>query len=152
MKGKALDNIDLQIINVLRGNARLRIYDIAKLLGQPASTVHSRIKRMESGGAIRKWTIVPDWGMAGMGVKAYVLVYVNTGELKGMGKTQKDLGKSIRKIPNVLSVDMITGEADLIVEVRAGDIRELEEVLLGKLQSIKGIVKTKTILCLHEVG
>ena len=35
-----------------------------------------------------------------------------------MKKTQTDLGKDILKLDNVYKVDVITGEADLLVETR----------------------------------
>lgn len=147
-----LDKIDLNILKLLEKNSKLRIYDIAKELRIPASTVHNRIKRLEDKKVIEKWTIIPNWKEIEKGVKTYVLVYVNTSDLKEMKKTQTDLGKDILKLDNVYKVDVITGEADLLVEIRTKDIDELEKMLLNKLQSVKGVVKTKTILCLKEVG
>lgn len=54
------------------------------------------------------------------------------------------------KIKGVQAVDIITGEADLIVTVRAKSIDDLESLVLEKIQSVDCIVKTWTILSLHE--
>jgi DNA-binding Lrp family transcriptional regulator len=146
-----LDKNDMNIMKMLEKNSKLRIYDIAKKLKLPASTVHNRIKRLDENKIIRKWTIIPDWEKIDKGVKTYILVYVNTGELKEMKKTQKDLGKELLKMENVFRADVITGEADLLIEIRTKNIQDLEKMLLEKIQGVKGIVKTKTILCLKEI-
>jgi DNA-binding Lrp family transcriptional regulator len=146
-----LDKIDLNIIKMLEKNSKLRIYDIAKELKIPASTVHNRIKRLDENKVIKKWTIVPNWEKIEKEVKTYILVYVNTSELKEMKKTQKDLGKELLKMENVSKADVITGEADLLIEIRTKNIQDLEKMLLEKIQGVKGIVKTKTILCLKEI-
>jgi DNA-binding Lrp family transcriptional regulator len=146
-----LDKIDLNIIKMLEKNSKLIIYDIAKELKIPASTVHNRIKRLDENKVIKKWTIVPNWEKIEKEVKTYILVYVNTSELKEMKKTQKDLGKELLKMENVSKADVITGEADLLIEIRTKNIQDLEKMLLEKIQGVKGIVKTKTILCLKEI-
>jgi Lrp/AsnC family transcriptional regulator, regulator for asnA, asnC and gidA len=147
---KTLDEIDLQILSILEENAKARMHGIAKKLNVPQSTVHHRIKRMEKDGIISKWTILKDYEKMGLGVKAYILIFVNVTALKQMKKSQKDLAKRIRKFDNIEAVDIMAGEADLLVTARCSDLKSLQDVLLDQIQSIEGITKTKTMIVISE--
>lgn len=147
---KTLDEIDLQILSILEENAKARMHGIAKKLNVPQSTVHHRIKRMEKEGIISKWTILKDYEKMGLGVKAYILIFVNVTALKQMKKSQKDLARRIRKFDNIEAVDIMAGEADLLVTARCLDLKSLQDVLLDQIQSIEGITKTKTMIVISE--
>jgi DNA-binding Lrp family transcriptional regulator len=47
-------------------------------------------------------------------------------------------------------VDIITGEFDLLVKVRTEDVDAYDHFLLHKLQKIKGIGKTQSMVIIHE--
>jgi Lrp/AsnC family transcriptional regulator for asnA, asnC and gidA len=147
---KTLDETDLEILSILEENAKARMHTIAKKLGIPQSTVHHRIKRMEKEGIISKWTILKDYEKMGLGVKAYILIFVNVTALKQMKKSQKDLAKRIRRFDNIEAVDIMAGEADLLVTARCSDLKSLQDVLLDQIQSIEGITKTKTMIVISE--
>jgi Lrp/AsnC family transcriptional regulator for asnA, asnC and gidA len=145
-----VDEKDLEILSILEKNAKTRIHLIAKKLHLPPSTVHHRIKRMEEAGIISGWGVRKNYSKLGLKVKAYVMVFVDVTALKHMKKTQKDIAGAIRKIENVECADIITGDSDLLVCVRCKDIEDFQKVLLGKLQSIEGITKTKTLMVIGE--
>lgn len=147
---KELDDLDLQLLKILEKNAKARIHVIAKKMGIPASTVHHRIKRMEKDGIIEKWTIKKNHELMGLKVKSYILVFVNVTTLKGLGKTQKDVADEIRGFENIEAVDIIAGDADILVTTRCTDLKSLQNVLLDRIQSIEGITKTKTMIAIGE--
>jgi DNA-binding Lrp family transcriptional regulator len=147
---KELDDIDMKLLKILEMNAKARMHNIAKKMGIPTSTVHHRIKRMEREGIIDRWTIKKNYELLGLDVKAYVLVFVNVTFLKQHKKTQKDLAKQIKKLENVEAVDIMAGEADLLVTARCSDLKNLQEVLLERIQLIEGITKTKTMIAMSE--
>ncbi|MBN2478252.1 Lrp/AsnC family transcriptional regulator [Candidatus Micrarchaeota archaeon] len=145
-----IDEKDIEIIKILEKNAKTKIHTIAKKLGIPSSTVHHRIKKLEKNSIIKKWTIKKNYKNMGQKIKAYILVFVDVTALKKMRKTQKDIAGEMKKIYDVESVDIITGEADLIAVLRCRDIEDLEKTLLEKIQKIDGITKTKTIISVME--
>jgi Lrp/AsnC family transcriptional regulator for asnA, asnC and gidA len=147
---KELDETDMEILGILEHNAKARMHTIAKKLGVPQSTVHHRIKRMEKDGIIAGWTIRKDYEKMGLSVKAHILIHVNVTALKQMKKSQKDLASKIRKFENIEAVDIIAGEADLMVTARCSDLKSLQDVLLEQIQSIEGITKTKTMIVISE--
>jgi Lrp/AsnC family transcriptional regulator for asnA, asnC and gidA len=145
-----LDETDERILSALEKDAKARIHVIAKKLGIPASTVHHRIKRLEREGAIERYTIRKGFRQLGYGIKAHVLVFVDVTELKKMKKTQHDIAHELAKIAGVESVEIITGEADLLLTVRCPDMDGYKNILLGRIQAIEGITETRTMMVIGE--
>jgi Lrp/AsnC family transcriptional regulator for asnA, asnC and gidA len=146
MMATIIDEADGDILAILEKNAKARIAAIAKRTGMPASTVHHRIKRMEKDGVIAGWGIRKDYRKMGFGIKAHVLVFVDLASIKRMRKTQQHIADELGRIPGVENSEIVTGEADLMVTVRARDIDEFRRILLERIQSVEGITETKTMM------
>ncbi len=145
-----LDETDLHLLSLLEKDSKARMHVLGRRLSLPASTVHHRVKRLESEGIIRSYGISKDYSAMGIKLKAYIMVFVDVTALKRMKKSQVELAREMRKIGNVQSVDIITGDADLLVTVRCRDIDDFQKVLLGRLQSIEGITKTRSMIVVAE--
>jgi Lrp/AsnC family leucine-responsive transcriptional regulator len=148
--GKLIDETDERILALLERDAKMRVHLIAKKLGIPASTAHHRIKRMEREGVIAGYAVRKDYRKMGFGIKAHVLVFVDVTQLKKMKRTQQDICSALGRVAGVESAEIITGEADLLVAVRAKDMDEFRKTLLGKIQAIEGITETKTMMVISE--
>lgn len=150
-KNIELDNIDKQIIEILTKDAKAKLHVIAKALQLPASTVHFRIQRLEKDQLI-KHTLQLNYNKLGLIIKAIVIVNVSQRDIRLKGLTQSNIAKEISKIYGVESVDIITGEGDLIVVARTRNIEELNNLLLQKIQGVYGIENTKTMIVLEELS
>ena len=51
-----LDNKDIQLLEILEKNAKVPVQELSEETGIPASTVHHRIKKLESNNIIRRYT------------------------------------------------------------------------------------------------
>jgi DNA-binding Lrp family transcriptional regulator len=147
---KKIDETDIELLKLLGLNAKARIHAMARKLSLPASTVHHRIKRLEEENIISAWTIRKNFSLLGLKMKAHILTFVDLTALAHMKRTQKDIAADIKKIEGVEAVDIVTGDADLLVTVRCRDMDEFQNLLLKHLQSIKGITKTKTMIVVAE--
>ena len=141
-----IDGVDEEILAILEKNAKTPMHAIARRLGIPASTIHHRIKRMERDGVIAGYGARKDHRKMGLGLKAHVLVFVDVTAIKRLKKTQENIAAELVKIPGVESAEIITGEADLIVTVRARDMDDFRRLLLERIQAVEGIVETKTMM------
>lgn len=139
-----------KIIQILRENSRLTTREISKKTGIPITTVFKRIKKLNEEGIIRKFTIELDYSKVGKALLAYVLVKADLKTLKQKNKTQYDLAKELKKIEGIQKADIVTGGRDLIAQLRAENVEELEKILLGKIQKIDGISDTQTLVVIHE--
>ena len=70
---KNMDDKDYAVLNVLRKNAKLSTKQIAKKTGIPITTVHNRIKKLESSGIIKGYTTILDNKLIG-NVIAFILI------------------------------------------------------------------------------
>jgi len=144
-----MDEKDKRILALLRKDAKQRVSQLAKKAGLPTTTVHNRIKRMEKGGIIRGYTVIPDYKKIGKAITAYILItFERTPDKK---YSQKDLAKRLKSFDEVEEVDIVTGETDIVIKVRVGDIDELDNLIINRLRSLPGVDKTRTMIVLSSV-
>ena len=145
-----LDEKDHTILDELKKNGRLSSQQLSKKTKLPISTIHNRIKKMESSGAIRGYTVVIDEKKTGM-IMAYLLVTVDYHPPDGTIIDQYELAKKIKHIPCVAEVSMTTGASDIIVKVQSRNMDELNEFVTKQLRSFKGVDKTQTLVVLNSI-
>ncbi|HSB47005.1 MAG TPA: Lrp/AsnC family transcriptional regulator [Candidatus Bilamarchaeum sp.] len=141
-----MDEADRLILEELTKDAKTSLKMLSRRLQMPLSTVYQRIKKMEQEKLITNYTVNVDWKKLGLSVKAYISVFVDTTRLKEMRKPQKEILEDLRRLPFVYDVEMVTGDADLIMIIRARDTHDLGRLLTEKVQSIPGITNTKSLV------
>ncbi len=145
-----MDDVDEDILAELRKDAKVSLKQLAKKFGVPLSTLYQRIKKLEELGIIKNYTVDLDWRKLGYSIKAYVLVYVDTTRLKEMRKPQSEVLSDLMRLPFVFDADMVTGESDLLLVVRAKDTDDLGRLITERIQGIQGIVNTKTLVRISQ--
>ena len=70
-------------------------------------------------------------------VKAYVFIQTEVGKAALVAE-------EVRLIDGVESADDVTGPYDVIVRAEAGDVDELGELVVARIQAIGGITRTLT--------
>ncbi len=145
-----IDEKDKRIIEVLKKNSRLTTRQIAKKTRIPITTVHHRIKKLKERGFIKRFTIELDFKKFKKNFAAIILVNCDYRELRKLKKDQHTLSKEIRLLPEVEKADVVSGGIDMVVRVRVKDVEEFDSFLLKKFQKIDGIVKTQSLVIIHE--
>ena len=110
-----------------------------------APAVTERIARLERQGVVRGYRAEIDWSRLGYGLLVYVRV---TGV---QGGEQATTVAALRRLPEVEQVEVVTGDSDLLVRLRARDQQHLRELLFERVWKISGIERTETLLCLGEL-
>lgn len=123
---------------MLYKNPELTYADMAEKLKTTSVTIHNRLKKMKGSGAYRKCMVV-DPTIYGKNVSAYVFVSTVPGK-------ERILGEKIARSQEVLKVKGITGDFDLLVEVVANNIDELQQLVMAKIRALEGVVRTHTII------
>jgi Lrp/AsnC family leucine-responsive transcriptional regulator len=140
-----VDQTDLQILVLLLHDARRSVRGIAAEVHMSAPAVAERIARLERHGVVRGYRAEIDWGRLGYGLLVYIRV---TGV---QGSEQSDTVAELRHLPEVEQVEVVTGDSDLLVRLRARDQQHLRELLFERVWKISGIQRTETLLCLGEL-
>jgi len=141
-----LDEKDLRVLKILKEHANLTTSQISKKTRIPITTVHNRIRKLKRDGVIKNYTLNVDFDKLGKPLKAFIMMTVEQ-----KGTSQSDMGKKIREIDGVESVDVVTGTTDIIAEVRSEDMHALNELITEKIRRINGIDKTQTLMVLEEI-
>ncbi len=125
---------DRELIAVLSENARENTAAIARRLGLSRSTVQAKIDRLEEGGVIRGYGVrLSDEYRKGL-IRAHILVTIAP---KTLNRITSELGG----LAEVQAVYSVSGNFDLIVEVAAESISELDRVI-DFIGEIKGVERT----------
>jgi Lrp/AsnC family transcriptional regulator, leucine-responsive regulatory protein len=142
-----MKNLKPQLIEMLKkGGCTPRLSQLSKSLHTRASTLHYNIKSMEKDGTIKVYKAVFDYKKIGEGLCTFVLVNLASEEYGDPLKIAKELAK----YPEIESVDVITGEWELLLKVRTASIDEYYE-FARKVLSVKGIAKTQALNSLKQV-
>ncbi len=142
-----MKNIEARLIPLLEnGFCTPRLSTLAKKLGEPVTTIQYNIKMMEKEGKIKAYKAVYDHSKIGKGFVAYALLELDP-EAYVMPEA---IAKRLAKNPFVESVDIVTGDWELVVKLRAGDQHEYYE-LVKNLLSMKNVAKIKSLISLRQM-
>ncbi|OUM39926.1 transcriptional regulator [Arthrobacter agilis] len=137
-----LDNLDLRLLLELVRDPRAQVSDLSEILGVARNTAQSRIRRLLRTGALRRSGRELDLEALGYDVVAFVTIEVSHRELDGVIT-------GLRTLNQVLEVHEISGRGDVWCRVAATDTHNLQAALRSVLK-IKGVIRTETVLALHE--
>lgn len=143
----ALDALDLELLRLLRADGRAAVTRLAEQLHLSRSAVHQRLNALEEHGVLTGFAPTIDPDRIGTGVAAFVLLSGGPG-----GRLEyAPLREQLEALPHVELASLVTGEADVLLLVRASDLDELRRFLLEDLQQVTQLRSTLTLLVLDEV-
>lgn len=140
-----LDNIDKQILSILMKDARATYAEIAAQLEVSGGTIHVRMKKLEQIGVIKGMHLVTDYQRLGYKIYAYIAVNFTT------SADFDDICSKLIDIPEVIHVDIVTGEYNAMLQVVCRDNSHLSNVLKYKIHPLKGIGEYRVFMSLQNV-
>ncbi len=123
-----MDEIDEQIIYLMRENPQITLKELAKKLRKPLSTIHSRIKKLKENGIIRESKLMLNWRELGYDVLAFVIIFLDRDVMKKKKMKEEDALKYFRGFAFVEESYLLYSKGDLVLMVRAKDTDELYEI------------------------
>ena len=135
-----MDDIDRQLIGLLRNDARASIASLAKALGVSRGTVQNRMTRLAANGTIVGYTVRLKPDAAEPRIHAFMTVAVE-------GNQVDAVIKALRGEPAVTALYSTNGRWDIVVELAADSLEGFDRVL-GRIRLIEGISQTETSLLL----
>ena len=131
-----MDELDQQLIALLRQNARLNVADLAHKLGVSRGTVNNRLRKLEDNQVILGYTVRLRPEAEPERIRAWMGVLIE-------GNTSRQVIASLLGEPGVVALHDTNGRWDLLAELEAGSTRELSDVL-ERIRLISGIRSTET--------
>jgi Lrp/AsnC family transcriptional regulator, leucine-responsive regulatory protein len=140
--GNGLDAIDRKILSLLQDNAKMPQAEVAKEVGLTAPSVNERIRKLERAGYIRAYVAILDERKLGHDITAFVEIFVEH------PKFEKAFIESASALDEVLECHHITGEFSLLLKVRVTDMTAFRRLLIEKLNTLRGVRQTRTVMVL----
>jgi DNA-binding Lrp family transcriptional regulator len=135
-----MDDIDRQLISLLRANARATVASLAKSLKVARGTVQNRIAKLERAGTIAGYSVRLKPQTDAHRIAAMMTVEVEGNHLEKVLRT-------LRGDPEVHTLHTTNGRWDLIAEISADSLEALDQVI-SRIRRIEGIARTETSLLL----
>ena len=142
-----LDEKDRAILRLIQENSKLTAKQIAKKINAPITTVFAKIKRMEERDVIKEYRAILAPEKLDSGTAAFILASVSyRAKAYDVPISQREVAQEISKFPEVQEVQIITGDWDLLVKLRAESVDAVGKFVVDRLRLIKGLEKTLTCM------
>ncbi|TCR67435.1 Lrp/AsnC family transcriptional regulator [Bosea sp. BK604] len=143
----ALDAFDLRLLDALQQDASLTNGALAEKIGLSASQVSRRRQRLEEEGTIRGYRALIEPAAIGLGVTVFIHVALNT-HSRDNARRFRDL---VRLTPSVLEAHALTGEADYLLKVAVGDLKELSLLVNEILLPHESVARVRSEIALETL-
>ena len=131
-----LDKVDLQILRILQENARLTTKELAAKVSLSSTPVFERLKRLESGGYIKKYIAVLD--------------------AEKLNQIARNFSEVIAGIPEVTECYNISGSFDYLLKIHAPDMKYYQGFILNVLGRIDTLASLESVFVMdvikHDYG
>lgn len=138
-----LDDIDLKVLEALRGDGRVAFSQIAEQLGVSPGMIRMRYNRMVEMGYLK---VVAITNPLRMGYEAMAMIGVRTD-----GKRMLEVAERIAAFDEVVYLVVTSGRFDIMAEVFCRDHADLLRFITEKLYSIDGVRESESFLQLKIV-
>ncbi len=135
-----MDDLDRQLIALLRADARATVASIAKALHVARGTVQNRIAKLERDGTITGYTVRLKPQVDEHRIVALMTIAVE-------GNRAESVLRTLRGDPAVEALHTTNGRWDIVAELRADSLEAFDRVL-GRIRQVDGIASTETSLLL----
>jgi Lrp/AsnC family leucine-responsive transcriptional regulator len=117
-----LDDIDVQLLQALKADARVSIADLARSLNMSAPSISERLRRLEESGVIQAFTIEVDPKLLGYSLAFYIRIRPLPGLLPKVVAL-------LAEIEEIVECDRVTGDDCFIAKAYLQSVDDLERVI-----------------------
>jgi DNA-binding Lrp family transcriptional regulator len=143
-----MKNIQPRLVELFKeGYCTPQIGRIARAIDEPSTTIHYNIKKLEKEGVIKTYKAVFDYKKINEGFCVYVLISLASKQYSD----PENIARTLARQKEVESVDILTGDWELIVKIRVGSQDEYYDFLKKVIAKQEGIRKTKSMISLRHL-
>ena len=142
-----LDEIDIKLLELLQGNARLTSKELSVHLNLSLSPIYERIRRLEKMGVIAAYHTVLDREKLGFDLVAYCHVSLKEHARPLLKKFEED----VLNFAEVLECHHVTGNFDYMLKVCVKDMKSYQDFIVNKLASLVNIRNAQSQFVLSTI-
>lgn len=137
-----MDETNKEILKLLQHNSRISYSEIGKQIDLSVTAVKERIKKMYTNKVIINSVHLINPESLGIDICAFVLV------LMPLPEEETNFTYQMDKVAEVQECHCITGEYSYLLKIRVKNTKALERLIAQKIKTVRGVVKTNTIIAL----
>ncbi len=135
-----LERSDIKLLQLLLGDARATLAELAEVANLSISQAQRRVKRLEELGVIAGYRTVVDHELLGLGVVAFTDIVLGN---QDTGAAQR-FHEAIRQVPEVVECYRVSGDADYLGKVYAPDLKSYSRIAQESILSIPEVERITT--------
>ena len=139
-----MDQVDLDILDCLKTNARMKASDISKRVNLSVSSVIDRIHKLENSGVIVQYTTVLDRRKIGNDILVIIGISLERQNLAKLFEEQ------IKDVSAIVDCYAVAGEFDFLLQLAVSSHEELYEVH-HKILHMDGVAQIKSFYVIETV-
>jgi Lrp/AsnC family transcriptional regulator for asnA, asnC and gidA len=139
-----IDKLDRKILEIISLNARIPFKDVAEVCKVSRAAIHQRVQKMIEMKVIVGSGYHINPSVLGFNTCTYIGVKLERGSL------YKDVVPEFEKIPEVVECHFTTGPYTMLIKLYARDNDHFMELLNGRIQEIRGVISTETLISLRQ--
>ncbi|MDR2684914.1 MAG: Lrp/AsnC ligand binding domain-containing protein [Prevotellaceae bacterium] len=143
---RQLDILDKKILNIISKNARIPFLEVARECNVSGAAIHQRVQKLIGSGVIKGSEFIVDTYKIGYHTCAYIGINISDMTY------YKNVVTALETIPEVVECHATTGRYALLIKVFAHNNRQLGNIIIDRIITIKGVTGTETLqVSLEEV-
>ena len=131
---------DVELIALLKADAREPVASLARKLGVSRTTVQDRLRRLEETGVIAAYSIRLSREVDQGGMRAFVTLAVEP-------RRQIEVARVLARFPQIETLHTLSGKFDLIGEVKTSSSEAMDR-LIDDIGQLPGITRIETSVIL----
>ena len=139
-----IDKLDLQILKIIAGNARIPFKEVATACGVSRAAIHQRVQRLIDLNVIVGSGYHVNPKSLGYSTCTYVGIRLEKGSM------YKKVVDELKNIPESVECHFTTGPYTMLVKLYARDNEQLMDLLNNRIQGIHGVDSTETLISLDQ--
>ena len=140
---RAMDEVDRRILDELVRDGRTSVRTLAERIHISRTNAYARVERLLREGVITGFRAQVAPEAAGLGTSAYMALTIEQ-------NTWREVSAELAQVRYIEHAALLGGDHDVLALVRAPDNAALRHLVLNQIQSIPGVLTTRTWLVFEE--
>ena len=142
-----MDKIDKLILSALQEDAKISNIMISEKVGLSPSACHRRLEQLKKSKIINNFSA--NLNLEKIGYTVLVMVNIT---LNGQSANMlHEFESEVKKIPQVLSCFLLSGNSDYLLRVAAQNIKDYEQIHSNFLSILPHVLRIESIFILREI-
>ncbi len=145
--GTMVDELDLKILKLLQGDAKLTAKNLGDKIALSQTPVYERIKKLERNGVIKKYVAI----LEPEKLDKSLVVFMNITILEHRVGSREEVINQLSELEEITELFQTSGQYDFMAKVRVSKVSDYRDFLVERMASINNIKNIESHIVLEEI-